>query len=67
MIQLHTNWYRIAEVVNDTLRLASLYVEDAVTDGSYRIAARFHALPVTVRTYGDFINMRRRLRLKNRR
>jgi hypothetical protein len=64
LIQLHTAWYVIESLAGGVLRLATPYVEDAVTAGSYRIVQRYVALADDARTLGDFVLEQRHARLR---
>lgn len=54
-------WYNISTVTDDdTITLATTFAETAVTDGSYTIIKRYHALDATARWLGRFVHTRLR-------
>jgi hypothetical protein len=54
-------WYKIASITDETnLVLDTAFSEDAVTDGSYSIVKRTHALASDARWINEFVHLRLR-------
>jgi hypothetical protein len=57
-------WYKVANVIDNELRLESTFAEDAVDDGSYKVVQRFVPLPAEARYLGTFVHTRLRRKLQ---
>ena len=63
-IKISSAWYKVASLESDTgLTLATAFSEDDVSDGTYKLVKRYHALDSTARWLGEAVFTRLRLPL----